>query len=229
MDYKAKLRQIPLAILVGLGTLTVASGGSVAWLTWRTLNPKPPVAEFPSLGAKPVQPPITEPQIVTPQPSAEVELPGPKPPTTPITKLTGQLYWLRDDAGQLDLVAEPIEITANAPANQQVTTLVTALLAKSGSPEENAFTTIPPGTTLLGASVQPDGIHLNLSANFGSGGGSASMIGRLGQVIYTASSLDPTLPVWINIQGKPLTLLGGEGLEVSQPMTRSAFDQDFGF
>ena len=44
MDYKEKLRQIPLAILVGLATLTLASGGSVAWFTWRALNPKPPVA-----------------------------------------------------------------------------------------------------------------------------------------------------------------------------------------
>jgi spore germination protein GerM len=229
MDYKEKLRQIPLAILVGLATLTLASGGSVAWFTWRALNPKPPVAEFPTVGTKPVQPPTTVPQGLTPQPSAEVATPAPKPPTTPGAKLTGQIYWLQDRAGQLDFVVEPIQIAATASANEQVATLVTALLAKSGDPEQNAFTTIPPGTTLLAASVQSDGIHLDLSSGFGTGGGSASMVGRLGQVIYTASSLDPTLPVWIDVQGKPLVLLGGEGLEVSQPMTRTDFDQSFGF
>lgn len=228
MDYKEKLRQIPLAILVGLATLTLASGGSVAWFTWRALNPKPPVAEFPTVGAKPVQPPTNAPQGLAPQPSAQVETPVPKPPTTPVAKLTGQLYWLQDRAGQLDLVAEPIQVAANTPTNEQVATLVTTLLAKSGNPGQNAFTTIPPGTTLLAASVDPDGIHLDLSANFSAGGGSASMVGRLGQVIYTASSLDPALPVWIDVQGKPLTLLGGEGLEVSQPMTRADFDQSFG-
>jgi spore germination protein GerM len=158
-----------------------------------------------------------------------VATPAPKPPTTPVAKLTGQIYWLQDRAGQLDFVVEPIQIAANASANEQVATLVTALLAKSGDPEQNAFTTIPPGTTLLAASVQSDGIHLDLSSGFGTGGGSASMVGRLGQVIYTASSLDPTLPVWIDVQGKPLVLLGGEGLEVSQPMTRTDFDQSFGF
>ena len=228
MDYKEKLRQIPLAILVGLATLTLASGGSVAWFTWRALNPKPPVAEFPTVGAKPVQPPTSAPQGLVPQPSAEVEGSVPKPPTTPVAKLTGQLYWLQDRAGQLDFVAEPIQIAANASTNEQVATLVTALLAKSGNPGQNAFTTIPPGTTLLAASVQPDGIHLDLSGSFDAGGGSASVVGRLGQVVYTASSLDPTLPVWIDVQGKPLTLLGGEGLEVSQPMTRTDFDQSFG-
>ncbi len=228
MDYKEKLRQIPLAILVGLATLTLASGGSVAWFTWRALNPKPPVAEFPTVGAKPVQPPTTPPQGIAPQPSAQVESPVPKPPTTPVAKLTGQIYWLQDRAGQLDLVAEPIQVAANVSTDQQVATLVTALLAKSCNPVQNAFTTIPPGTTLLAASVEPDGIHLDLSGSFDAGGGSASMVGRLGQVIYTASSLDPALPVWIDIQGKPLTLLGGEGLEVSQPMTRADFDQSFG-
>ena len=228
MDYKEKLRQIPLAILVGLATLTLASGGSVAWFTWRALNPKPPVAEFPTVGAKPVQPPTTAPQGLAPQPSAQVETPVPKPPTTPVAKLTGQIYWLQNRAEQLDLVAEPIQVAANVSTDEQVATLVTALLAKSGNPGQNAFTTIPPGTTLLAASVEPDGIHLDLSGSFDAGGGSASMVGRLGQVIYTASSLDPALPVWIDVQGKPLTLLGGEGLEVSQPMTRADFDQSFG-
>ena len=231
MDYKEKLRRIPLGILVGLATLMVASGGSVAWFTWRTLNPKPPIATFPTLEVKPEVPVNTTPDTaLTPVDPVAPETPVKEPSTTPAAAtITGQIYWLKDEAGQLQLVPEAISVPADANPDAQVKAAFETLLAKTGDPEQNAFTTIPESTQLIAATVQEDGIHVDLSAAFETGGGSASMTGRLGQVIYAATAFDPTAPVWISVEGKPLTLLGGEGLEVSQPITRDEFNQGFGF
>jgi spore germination protein GerM len=228
MDYKDKLRRIPLGILAGLTTLVLASGGSVAWFTWRAINPKPPVATFPNLDIDP-DPILTSPGTMTPaQPPKAETVPPKEPVAQPVpAEVTGQVYWLKDEGAGFKLVAQPITVAADATPSDQVTAAFTNLLSKPGDPSQDAFTTIPEHTTLLKASVESDGVHVDLSREFQTGGGSAAMMGRLGQVIYTATAFDPAAPVWISVDGKPLTLLGGEGIEVSQPMTRSDFDQGF--
>jgi spore germination protein GerM len=132
------------------------------------------------------------------------------------------VYWLDDD---LKLVAASVTVEKANNEEKSLENIFKVLLA--GNPEGNNGTTIPEGTKLLKLKVEKDGIHLNLSQEFVTGGGSASMKGRLGQIIYTATSLDPNGEVWINVNGNPLEILGGEGLLVDQPMTRQLFEENF--
>lgn len=135
-----------------------------------------------------------------------------------------EVYWLDND---LKLVPTSVSIQK---ANNKQASLENALnILLSGATETNKTTTIPDGTKLLSLSVAKDAIHVNLSDEFTSGGGSASMTARLGQIIYTATSLNPNAAVWINVNGQPLEELGGEGIEVIQPMTRKLFDESFSF
>jgi spore germination protein GerM len=56
------------------------------------------------------------------------------------------------------------------------------------------------------------------------------MINRLTQVVYTATSLDPTALVYLSVDGQPLTEntpLAGEGLVVRYPIDRQQLTQDF--
>jgi len=51
------------------------------------------------------------------------------------------------------------------------------------------------------------------------------MSSRVAQVLYTATSLQPNAKVWIDIEGKPLEVLGGEGLLLEQPLTQESFEK----
>lgn len=142
-------------------------------------------------------------------------------------ELKPQIYQLEIVDNRIRLVPETVETAATSP-QQALEQALERLLARSSALDPAS--TIPPQTRLLDLWVSEDSIHLDLSREFTRGGGSSSMIYRVAQVLYTASSINPQASVFLSIEGKPLSPdnpLGGEGLLLDYPLTREQFARDF--
>jgi spore germination protein GerM len=199
-------RVFPLYFVAGCSAIAFAAGSGIAWWTSSgTMNPKP-------LGS------ANAIQSVKPN-----HFKAPAPAKVP-TEASVQIYWLKTVGSDIELAAAPIALNAAQP-----NVILKAAFEKmlQGSTDPTLTSAIPANTKLQELKIQPDGIHVDLSSEFTTGGGSTAMMGRVAQVIYTATTLDPNASVWISINDKPLDVLGGEGLVLDQPMTRQEFDQNF--
>lgn len=209
-------------LLITIATTVLAVGSITAWIAYSSLSNKTTQNNNPS-------PVITENSKTNTDPNINNDFntnsntnTDPKTNTSIQEKEQIEVYWLNDD---LEIVSQQIEIN-KAENNEQL--LINAVNQLLNGPSTNADgTAIPENTQLNSLKISDEGIYLDLSTDFTTGGGSASMIGRLGQIIYTVTSLDENAPVWISIDGQPLEVLGGEGLIVEQPMTRALFKEYF--
>lgn len=224
--------KLSVGIVASVCALAVAVGGGIAiWTNLRSSTTNTsnnyPVPTTPSTQKSPEQTlPSLSPSVTPESPDSQQELPlpGQQEPKA-VTEKTVELYWVNNKGGEISLVSSGVNITAADEPGAILTAAFDSLLSK---PENtNLVSVIPEGTKVQALTVENNGVYIDLSQEFTSGGGSASMIGRLGQVIYTASSLEPDAKVWIFVGGKPLRILGRDGLEVSQPMTREIFQKDF--
>jgi spore germination protein GerM len=215
--------------LAGVIVAAIAVGSGSAWLAHnylsKTSEPLPESVVIPTSPTKTENP---TPAVSPTPPETNV-----KPTTTPTE--TGQkpatiqgvfVYWVNPAATQdIELQPTKLILTKKTAPKEILETAFQQLL--SGQNDRGYTTTIPTGTKLLSLKTDGEGVRINLSGDFVTGGGSESMVGRLGQVIYTATTLDPNGKVWIDVDGKPLEYLGGEGIEVVQPMTRTLFLESF--
>lgn len=231
-------RALPLGLLAGFSVLIVATGSAVAVLNWSTVSQYLPLVK-PS--AAPVVPPSPAPQPLpevrsqTPaddRANSSAPVPAQKPtqanePARIARQETRspQVYWLAGANNQIDLTASPMEPSGASDQNALLKTAIEKLLA--GPDAANLTTTIPKGTRVSRVTVQDGEIQVDLSKEFTSGGGSSSMTARVAQVLYTATSLNPEAKVRFLVEGKPLDVLGGEGLMLDQPLTRKQFEADF--
>ncbi len=237
------------AVIAGVCGLALVTGGGIAWWTANrsptadtqssapttapALSPSPadsPAVIIPVPPPNPVQvpqqvqtPQAQRPTSVTPQALAP-KSPQPKP-LEQADAQTVQVYWVKGAIGKFEAVPTKVAVKQADKPDLTLQAAFNSLLA--GPKDATVSSEIPKGTKLRSLSVKNDEVYVDLSREFTAGGGSSSMTSRLGQVIYTATSLKPNTKVWISVDGKPLELLGGEGLEVAQPSTRQSFDKNF--
>ena len=119
-----------------------------------------------------------------------------------------------------------------APASRTVegaavaTEAVRALLAgpTAAERETGLGSTIPAGTGVRSIAIAGGTATVDLTGAFETGGGSLSMAARLAQVTYTLTQFPTVSRVVYELDGVPLTVLGGEGILVEEPQTRVLYE-----
>lgn len=103
------------------------------------------------------------------------------------------------------LAAAVRELLAGPTAAERGTGLVTA---------------IPEGTRLRSLRIADGVVVIDLSHDIESGGGSSSMLGRVWQIVYTATQFPQAPRVQLLIDGHTKSALGGEGVVIDRPLAR---------
>ncbi|MFE9650310.1 Gmad2 immunoglobulin-like domain-containing protein [Streptomyces sp. NPDC006365] len=145
--------------------------------------------------------------------------------TTPVTPGGGlrqvptSVYFLHGEK------VSPAPRTVTAP-----TTAAGALRALLAGPNRyesrhGRTTAIPVGTTLHSVSVRNHVATVDLSGRYDDGGGSLSMQARLAQVVFTATRFPAIHKVQFELDGKPVTSFGGEGIVLNEPVSRADFEE----
>jgi spore germination protein GerM len=200
---------LALALLVGACGGATGDLGSVA---------TPPPTEQPSLEA-----PSGEPTPGT------TETPGESPGSTPSPTQSGtttvRAYFVlgsfQDNAGL-------VPVLRDVPKTKAVGGAAMDELIKGPNDAELGarpamYTNIPDGTTLLGLTIKDGIATVNLSKEFDGGGGSATMLGRLAQVVYTLTQFPTVTGVQFQVDGRPMTVFNENGNVVAGPFGRDDY------
>jgi len=149
--------------------------------------------------------------------------------TTTTSATFGQvIYLLLDEVGGTTTGPFLVPVYREGPLNGDEASSAVELLLQGPTGDETAgipamHTAIPPGTTLLGLSVDDGVATVDLSGEFDDGGGSAGMFARLAQVVYTVTRVAGVDEVAFNLEGQPVDVFSSEGIELDRPQTRSDY------
>ena len=173
-------------------------------------------------------PPIPPARSVSPTQSPEASA-TPAPTTMEVPVSEQELWFIQGEKLSWGTTATggtvAAEIAGDLPPDARAAFWLNLLLQGPTGPdrEVGATTAIPEGTELLRLMRNGSTYFVDLSSEFESGGGSLSMQLRVAQVVYTATQFERIDSVRIMIEGEMVESIGGEGLIVSEPLTRRDF------
>ncbi len=84
--------------------------------------------------------------------------------------------------------------------------------------KKGVYSEIPANVDLISVKDSDNKIIVNLSSNFGNGGGSESVENRVRQLSKTIKNFAPKKDIYLYINGKEVEYLGGEGVYIKQPL-----------
>lgn len=84
--------------------------------------------------------------------------------------------------------------------------------------KKGIYSEIPANVDLISTKRTNKGIIVDLSSNFGNGGGSNSIDNRIKQLSKTIKLYEPNANVYLYINGKEVEYLGGDGVYIKQPL-----------
>ena len=116
-----------------------------------------------------------------------------------------------------------IVVKRRVPQEESLTDAVLKELFLGPTQEEELrgiMTEIPQGTRLVKVEESEDEVLIDISSQFLTGGGSATMQLRYLQLYKTLRNVAPGKKIYLMVDGKNVKTIGGEGLEVNQPLSK---------
>lgn len=131
------------------------------------------------------------------------------------------VFFTREE-GTAFTVAAARRTVQGGDTTARVRAALEALLAGPSDAErrQGLDTAIPAGTHLRAVRVEAGVVWADFSREVDTGGGSASMLGRFWQIVYTATQFPDAPRVRILIEGAARDTLGGEGVIIEGPVAR---------
>lgn len=216
---------VPALALAGLLVATAActSSGSLGQV------PSVPPTTAPSIDSGP--PDATPAPSTSPSPSgqpssAPAGSPSGSPsPSVPVETMVIRAYYVLDGDPGVEGIVPTLRVVPKTSGVARAA--MEALLDADAVIDRYSqlSTAVPDGTSLLGISIKDGVATVDLSREFETGGGSASAMFRLGQVVYTLTQFSTVRAVLFQVEGRTVTTFGPEGIQLDGPQGRGDFEQ----
>ena len=145
-------------------------------------------------------------------------------PSTPVETMVVRAYYVLDGAPGVEGLVPTLRTVPKSAGVARAA--MTALLDPRSILDDYSqlSSAIPVGTRVLGLSIKDGVATIDLSSQFESGGGSASGMYRLGQVVFTLTQFPTVRAVLFKVEGRTVTTFGSEGIVLDGPQARRDFD-----